>query len=948
MALPDVRLFGPPAFITPQGEQLLAPRRPHQLLALLACRRHGVPRAELAELFWPDRPEGAARTNLRVLLARAQAEQGGLDLQAERVRWPVVSDLARFEEACAAGRDDEAIALHAAPLLEGLEPGLPEPLLEWLERERQRLQALWRAAAQRRMTILPPAAALPLAALLERAEPGSQQAHRGLDAAAARADPDAFIGRAAEVAALVQRLSAGTRAVVVTGPGGVGKTALLRAALPHLAAALGMPAVAVALADLADPAQVPARVALALGVPLRSSGDAFAALQGLLAGRALVLGLDNAEHLPTLDAHLAALLAGCPALRLVVSSRRRLAIEATTLPIEGLPLPDPEDERDAEGAAGLAALRRFDAVRLFEARAAAAGAELEPARHRSALLAVLRASEGLPLALELAAAATRWMPLPDVAAELQRSLAALDAAAGAGALGAAMGLGACFDRSWALLDDAGRQQLSNLAWLPGAFTRAMAEQVAGVGIAALASLVDASLVRADRSGRCSLHPLLRQYVAERQPAADAAALAARHALHVDHLIAAVDVPGLARSPSTLAMLDAEAPHLRAAWAWIVAWPSPQAAACAARFARVMGGYHVARGGAQEILPFLEHAVRALAAPGRGGLAARAATLRTQAMLEYHRGALALAEAHARQALRWAGQARDPGTALSCLTVLGNALLFAGRVAAARAPFERAYRQALQRDDKALAAAAANGLGLVERAQGRYEQAIERFHESGQLAAQVGDAGGQVTALTNLGNIQTLRQQWAEARRSNEEALALAEAAGLQARRAMLCIVLGEVALAQGELDRARACIADAVAASPYSGDGSVVPTQAPLTLAAIERRAGRPHEAATALDQALQAALDSGSTTMQLSALNAAGQHLAALGAVNEALGLWSWVQAHPAATHSVQARAASELAAHGGTLAARPVGTADSADLPRWLEAVRGQLLARRRLSQP
>jgi predicted ATPase/tetratricopeptide (TPR) repeat protein len=925
----ELRLFGAPALKTSRGEVLLAPRRPHQLLAFLACRRHWVARAELAELFWPDRPEGAARTNLRVLLQRVQGEHAGLELQAERVRWAVASDLARFEDAAAAARDDAAIELYRPPLLEGFEAGLPEPLLDWLERERERLDGLWRALVQRRLTALPGTAVAALAARLEQAQPGAVEAERMLATAAARADPEAFIGRRAERAEIVARLRGGTRVVVITGCGGIGKTALLRAVLPELARELDMKALPVPLADLTELQQVPSRVALALGATLRPGGDAWEQLATALSANAKpsLLGLDNAEHLAGLDARLAVLLAACPGLRLVLSSRRRLDLDAAVLPLEGLPQPDDDDDHELD------TLRRFDAVRLFEARARAVSPGFELARQREALLNVLRATEGLPLALELAAAATRFMPLADIASELVRSLEVLDASAAGSARGE-RSLRACFERSWALLDPPARDGLARLAWLPGPFARAMAAQVAGVSLVGLAGLVDRSLLRGDRQGRMSLHPLLRQFVAERQPVVDAAALAARHAAYVDHLLAAVDSVDLRSSPATLRMLDNELPHLRAAWAFVVASKRPQAAAAASRLARLMGAYYVARGGAQEILPLLQHAVDSMALEGRSGLAARAITLRTLAMLEYHRGALASAQSHARQALRWASQAGDAGTAIACLTVLGNALQFAGQFEAARPHFEQAYRRSLERGDLSIASAAANGLGLTERARGRYAQAIERFQEAGRLSAEVGDVGGQVTMLINIGNVQGLEQRWDEARCTNEQALALVESFGLDSKRAILHTILGEIDLEDGQLAHARRHLEQAVAALDQGGD-SVVPTQVHLTRAALEVAEGHFNAAALALAEGVAAAHASGSSTMQLSALNAAGALLAALGAPDEATRLWSEVLGHPAASVSIRARADRGLAKIGRA----PLPLAAPSELPALIAAVLDRL---------
>ncbi|HWH83376.1 MAG TPA: AAA family ATPase, partial [Burkholderiaceae bacterium] len=867
----------------------------------------------------PDRPEGAARANLRVLLLRVRQQPGfdALELQAERVRWRMPSDLQRFDDAAAAGDDAAVVALHPlVPLLDGLEPGLPEPALEWLQRERNRVVALWRAAAARRLTAFggPAGAAdaAQLAARISALDPAAAGTERVITAAAMRADADAFIGRRAEAGEVQRRLAAvgGTRWLVVTGPGGIGKTALLRAVLPRLAPAFPAGTVAVALADLDDIAQVPARVAAALGVALLPKRPAWAQVADAIGERALLLALDNTEQLNELDDALATLLANCPALKLLTASRARPAHAAEVLALDGLPLPDDDDAADAD------VLRRFDAVRLFEARARAAAAGFSVARRPHDVVRLLRACDGMPLAIELAAAATRLMPVEDIAAELSRSLDVLDAGR------AARGLRATFDRSWRLLDDPQRAGLSQLAWLPGPFGRELAEQAADVPLSMLAALLDASLLQAATPRRFALHPLLRQFVTERAPPEDADALAARHASWCGHWLEALAGPGRSMTPQAADAIAAELPHLRAAWAWAAA---SGAATLLTRFASAMGAYFVQRGGVQEVLPFLAQAVATMPVHGRAGLAAKARTRRTQAMLEYHAGDLPSALAHAREALRWAGRAGDVGVALGCLTVLGNALLFAGEVEAARAHFEQAQRSALARDELSIAAAAANGLGLVERALGRFDAAMAHLREAGRLYARSGDVGGQVVALINAGNIEMELQRFAAARRSNEEALAVVVAHRIDARRAILETILAEVALELGDRAAARRHIDAAFAAEPASGD-VVVPTQlriAAARLAAAEGRADAAHEA---LAQAVSSARRSGSSTMALSCVGAAARLLAGAGDRVAAARLWHWVHAHPRATHPLRADARRSLealpAAASGAL--QPVGAAE------------------------
>lgn len=891
----SLRLLGAPVLDTGSEQLVLPPKRPYQLLAFLACRRNWVARSELAELCWPDRPEGAARTNLRVLLQRAQRLVDGLELQAERVRWPVPSDLQRLDLAAAEGRDEEVLALAGGLLMEGMEPGLPEPLLEWLGLERQRLAQLAMAAARRRAAASPPTGGAddPAGAGTGLATPG-------------------FVGRRAELADMAARLAAGDRGVVIIGPGGVGKSALLRAALSRLAP---HPADFVGLIDLVDLRRVdelPAAAARVAGLALRAGAEAWPQLEDHLRHRSGLLALDNAEHLEGLAPALLRLLAAAPRLALLIATRDRLALGAAgvgTLSLEGLPLPD-EDETEPE------ALRCFDAVRLLEDRTRDTVPGLQPALQPASLHRVLRATAGLPLALELAAAALRLMPLEAVAEELSVSLDVLDAS------DPQRGLRACFDRSWARLDAELQAGLARLAWLPGSFDHGMAAAVAGVSLAGLATLVDRSLLQAQPNGRLALHPLLRQYVSERAPVADVEALATRHASQVAHGLEALDAPHLL-GPAALQRLDALQPHLLAAWSWAVARRAP---ALQARFARVMGAYFLRRGRAREILPFFNDALTIMPADTRAGVAARAVTLRTQAMLEYHAGELALAAEHAREALRWAGQAGDGVTATACLTVLGNALLFAGHAQRARGPFQQALRRATARGDWAVAGAAANGLGLVARAAGRLDEALANFREQLRLAASQGDSQGQLTALVNIGNLQTLLHDWPAARQSNEHALALALGSCAEGYIAILHTVLAEIAVETGDIPSAVNHARQATAALARN-TSPVVAVELPLVRLRIALAEDAADTATEALAEAVAAARRLGSTTQQLSCLIGAGRLLAGRGDT-EAVRLWRFVRAHPAATHSLRAEALRCLALQGRGRAGRTLPQQAPADL--------------------
>jgi PAS domain-containing protein len=159
---PRLRLLGSPRWLAAGADGATTPfglQRHQQLLAYLACLPGWAHRDELAEWLWPGRPRQRARSNLRKLLlcARRDGDAGGLpevEARGATLRWAPATDVRCFEAALSAGRYEQALRWYGGPLLQGLDPALPQPALDWLRIERERLAAAWRRAVSGRLAEL--------------------------------------------------------------------------------------------------------------------------------------------------------------------------------------------------------------------------------------------------------------------------------------------------------------------------------------------------------------------------------------------------------------------------------------------------------------------------------------------------------------------------------------------------------------------------------------------------------------------------------------------------------------------------------------------------------------------------------------------------------------------------------------------------------------------------
>ena len=333
-----------------------------------------------------------------------------------------------------------------------------------------------------------------------------------------------FVGRIEELAAL-ERLFADPRCRLLTlhGLGGMGKSRLAFALCAQIGARYAQGATWVALASVAAPAQLAHAVAAALGFELPAQPEPGTALCAALRSQERLLVLDNFEHLIADGAAqewVLALLREAPGVRLLVTSREVLGLqEEWVYELTGLAYPSPDVTADSAAAA-------YPAVELFVQRARQAYLGFSPQAEWPNVVRLCRLTEGLPLALELAAAWVRTIPCADLVQAIDTEMSAL-ATRHRNRPERQRSLDAVVRTSWSLLARDQQQALAALSVFVGGFTHEAAHAVADAPLRILSALVDKSLVLRRDDGRLGLHELVRQFAAGQLASRGAAARVVR-------------------------------------------------------------------------------------------------------------------------------------------------------------------------------------------------------------------------------------------------------------------------------------------------------------------------------------------------------------------------------------------------------------------------------------
>ncbi len=818
---------------------------PSSLMFYLASRGDWVSRSELAYLYRPDESESNALAYLRLQVHRVQGQPWceTFEVEPKRLRWQISTDLAALRAAEASEQWSEVIGLYSGPLLSGVDLSDKPTYNAWLELERGSYQQTYVTALRQEAGRLEAShdyrqsaglylrlaeldefdewatsglvRALALAGDREQAlrrydeftarlrtelgvEPTTQfeelgasirsGATRPLESARPRREPTPlpttrFVGRHTELAELRALLGRqDCRLVTVVGMGGTGKT---RIALELRRSAAGL--------------------AQALRVEASGQQEVMKAVIDHLEGRNMLLVLDNLEHLPEFSPFIAAVLTASTRLKVLATSRVSLRLQGEWLfDLPGLAFPRPGEPVTEVG---------FAAVELFVSAARRVAPRLTFSEEDLAHVATIcRQVDGLPLALELAAAWVRAVPVARIATEI---------GAGSDMLRSDAfdlperhrSVTAVLDRTWAEITGPKASALKRLSVFRGGLSLEAGEAVVGVGLPILLSLVNESLVNRDATGRLGSHPLVAQYARKRLEE-DPAALDEVLDKHADYYVE---------------LLRHYDPERRAARVRSHRGRSPGSGSAAAGTAEAAAGESYRD--LEPDLANIELAWFRLLATGRHEAMAEVAESVLSVfntLGHYQRGTALAADTVAALAdstdnpnsdnpnAKDPSNAEDPSTAVDSTTASAVAGKLKCTLLLALATNSREagrLKESADQSESALALAERWGLhaliGKSLRYRGDAEQMLGRFEEaraSYLAATELLEAREEVTELANtlnsLASMDAMRENFEQATAGFERCVELFEASGDELAKAIALNNLGYIADCQGKTSAA--------------------------------------------------------------------------------------------------------------------------------------------------
>jgi predicted ATPase/class 3 adenylate cyclase len=623
-----------------------------------------------------------------------------------------------------------------------------------------------------------------------------------------------FLGRTQELARGADLLR-GTRLLTIVGPGGIGKTRLAYQLAGEQMTEYPDGVWVAELAEVSDPARVGPALMTAIGLRDEPGRGATETLVAFLRSRQALVVLDNCEHLVAAAAALAAeLLRGSANVRILATTREPLRVAGETVwALEPLTLPP-----DAEMS--VTELAHADAVALFCERAAEAGAgfALTPTNSAAVTRICVRV-EGLPLAIELAAARVRSLPVAEIAQRLDYSLDLLSKGLrGAGDRRAS--LRGAIAWSHALLTEPEQILFRRLALFAGGFTVEAAEGVCageelavGEIIDVLDGLVDKSLVglaSGPLGERYRMLETIRAYAAERVHAAgEAQEVAEHHAAFYAKL--AHDYARSDNAAAAVDQLEADHANLLAALDHLCRSDLPvehgALVSDLSSFWALRGHWQLA---CRELERYVSRTNKERATEGR--------CLRLLGRMLLSLSVHEEAGVRIREALNIAREIGDRSLECECACGLGYVAMHTGDYIEARPWFEASLSMARALGDRRLECECVGGLAGLLIDLGEYPAGRSQMEAALSIARDLGDRNLESKWLSGLGSLARMVGDYPQARARNQEAIVIARELGDRYLEGYCAGCLGNAAVSLGDHAEARACFEDALVIVREIGD----------------------------------------------------------------------------------------------------------------------------------
>jgi predicted ATPase/class 3 adenylate cyclase len=638
-----------------------------------------------------------------------------------------------------------------------------------------------------------------------------------------------FVGREQEITAICAQLrKRDIRLLTLFGTAGVGKTRLALQVATELIDQFEDGICFVALEQLNKTDEVMSAIAQEVGVQPEKGRSVLEQVKESLQEQSILLVLDNFEQVLSARVEMADLLASCPKLKMLVTSRVMLHLRAEQLfEVSPLPLPSPGGPVDLE------ALSQYASIALFVQRAQAVEPDFQLTSANAATVAgICTRLDGIPLAIELAAARTRHFSPHVLLTQLEKGLSVLSGKA-RDVPARQQTLHRAIAWSYDLLDPQEQGLFRRLAVFANGATLVAAEQVCtGAGAidgnipVILEELVDKSMLQRQVRGsgelRFWLLQTLREFGLERL--SEAGEVAVTQAAHARYFLSWVEqvAPMLsgAEQADRLDQLDREYENVRVALEWMLDETGIEVgrAEQALQLCVALMAFWEVRGYIREGLGFMERAL---------SLGTDAApSLRAQAL--HYAGFLALmqddytrAEEFLRESQLLFRESGDKFGMANILRLQGNLAMTKNNYKIARRLLEESLHLYQTLDDTRRAASTSYALAQVAIAQGDYTKALLLLEENLDSNKKRGEKYSTAYPLFLMANVLFLsRGDRAKARELAQESLALFRAVGNRRFIAYVCILLGEILRAEGEDERARSILEESLAMFKVMGERS--------------------------------------------------------------------------------------------------------------------------------